>query len=168
MPVKLANNAFGTLTAGISSTQTTLTLNSAEGARFPALVAGEYFYATLIDTSNNLEIVKVTARSADTMVVVRGQDGSTARAFSANDRFELRPVAALFNEYAKKTGDTIAGDLTVTGNISTSGDNINIANNNTPVTASAPGVKGDIRWDTSYIYVCVATNTWKRSLLSTW
>jgi hypothetical protein len=168
MPVKLTNNAYGTLTASISSVQTTITLNSAEGARFPSLTAGEYFYATLIDTSNNLEIVKVTARSADTLVVVRGQDGSTARAFSANDRFELRPVAALFAEYVKKTGDTVSGDLVVTGNVSTSGNNINIANNNTPSSASAPGTKGDIRWDTSYIYVCVATNTWKRSSLSTW
>jgi hypothetical protein len=64
------------------------------------LGAGDYFYATLIDTSNNLEIVKVTARATDTMTVVRAQDGTSSRAYNVNDRFELRPTAALFNEKA--------------------------------------------------------------------
>ena len=49
----------------------------------------------LIDTSNSLEIVKVTARSSDSMTVVRAQDNTTARAFAIGDRFELRPTAAV-------------------------------------------------------------------------
>ena len=110
MGLKVTNNAFGTLNAGINSSVTTIVLSAGEGARFPTLTASDYFYATLIDTSNNLEIVKVTARSTDTMTVVRAQDSTTARAFSTNDRFELRPVAALFTEFADKasTGKAIA------------------------------------------------------------
>lgn len=110
MGLKVTNNAYGTLNAGITSSSTTIVLNAGEGARFPTLSAGDYFYATLIDTTNNLEIVKVTARSTDTMTVVRAQDSTTARAFSTNDRFELRPVAALFAEFADKatTGKAIA------------------------------------------------------------
>ena len=110
MGIKVANNAYGTLNTGITSSDTTIVVNTGEGARFPSLSAGDYFFATLIDTSNNLEIVKVTARSTDTMTVVRGQDSTTARAFSTNDRFELRPVAALFAEFADKatTGKAIA------------------------------------------------------------
>ena len=38
----------------------------------------------------------------------------------------------------------------------------------TPASAGASGNKGDICWDANYVYVCVATNTWKRSALSTW
>lgn len=38
----------------------------------------------------------------------------------------------------------------------------------TPATAGASGEAGKIAWDTNYIYVCVATNTWKRAALSTW
>jgi hypothetical protein len=110
MGLKVANNAFGTLNTGIISSDTTIVLNTGEGARFPTLVAGDYFFATLIDTTNNLEIVKATALATDTLTVVRGQDGTTARAFSTNDRFELRPVAALFAEFADKasTGKAIA------------------------------------------------------------
>lgn len=110
MGIKVTNNASGTLNAGINSSATTIVLAAGQGARFPTLGVNDYFYATLIDTTNNLEIVKVTARSTDTLTVVRGQDGTTARAYSTNDRFELRPTAALFNEFADRatTGKAIA------------------------------------------------------------
>lgn len=38
----------------------------------------------------------------------------------------------------------------------------------TPASASASGVKGEIRFDTAYLYVCVAANTWRRVFLETW
>jgi len=38
----------------------------------------------------------------------------------------------------------------------------------TPATSGATCTKGMISWDVNYIYVCTATNTWKRSALSTW
>jgi hypothetical protein len=37
-----------------------------------------------------------------------------------------------------------------------------------PATATSAGRKGDNAFDTSYFYVCVATNTWKRTPLTTW
>jgi len=98
MGVKVTNNAFGTLSASINNSATTVVLDSGQGARFPTLGSGDFFFGTIIDTSNNLEIVKVTARSTDSMTVVRAQDNTTARAFSIGDRFELRPTAALFDQ----------------------------------------------------------------------
>lgn len=38
----------------------------------------------------------------------------------------------------------------------------------TPASASDTGNAGDICWDSGYVYICVATNTWKRAALSTW
>lgn len=38
----------------------------------------------------------------------------------------------------------------------------------TPASAGATGLAGQICWDTNYLYICVATNTWKRIALSTW
>ena len=96
MGVKVTNNGFGTLSAGINSSATTVTVDSGQGARFPTLASGDFFFATLVDTSNNLEIIKVTARSTDSMTVIRGQDNTTALSFSIGDRIELRPTAALF------------------------------------------------------------------------
>ena len=37
-----------------------------------------------------------------------------------------------------------------------------------PASATATGTKGDIAYDSGYMYVCTATNTWKRTALTTW
>ena len=39
---------------------------------------------------------------------------------------------------------------------------------NAPASASATGTAGDIRYDSNYVYICVATDTWKRAALATW
>jgi hypothetical protein len=38
----------------------------------------------------------------------------------------------------------------------------------TPASASATGTVGTITYDTDYIYICTATDTWKRVAISTW
>lgn len=95
MVVLVKNNAFSTLASNILIGATSITVAAGTGSRFPAAGGADYFYATLINTSNQLEVVKVTARSTDTLTVVRAQDGTTARAYSSGDRIELRVTAAL-------------------------------------------------------------------------
>lgn len=94
MTIKWTNNATTTIASGISNSDTTITVAGGTGALFPTLGAGDRFYATLNDSSNNIEIVEVTARSGDVMTVVRGQDGTTALSWIGGDKFELRPTAA--------------------------------------------------------------------------
>ena len=43
-----------------------------------------------------------------------------------------------------------------------------IASTGAPASASSTGVAGDIRYDSGYVYIAVATNTWKRAALTTW
>lgn len=38
----------------------------------------------------------------------------------------------------------------------------------TPASATATGTFGEIRYDANYMYLCTATNTWKRSAIATW
>ncbi len=38
----------------------------------------------------------------------------------------------------------------------------------TPASATAAGIAGEVAWDANYIYVCIATNTWKRVAIGTW
>lgn len=45
---------------------------------------------------------------------------------------------------------------------------LNIITSNTPANSSAAGIAGQIAWDANYVYVCIATNTWKRSQINTW
>ena len=37
-----------------------------------------------------------------------------------------------------------------------------------PATSTSPGVAGQIAWDSTHFYVCVATNSWVRTTLATW
>ena len=43
-----------------------------------------------------------------------------------------------------------------------------IASTGAPSAASDTGVAGEIRYDSGYVYIAVATNTWKRAALTTW
>tara|TARA_R100000388_G_scaffold94222_2_gene80774 strand:+ start:1448 stop:2239 length:792 start_codon:yes stop_codon:yes gene_type:complete len=47
-------------------------------------------------------------------------------------------------------------------------DSMRLRTAKTPASAGADGDQGQIAWDTNYIYICVATNTWKRVAISTW
>lgn len=122
--IKFTNNASGTLAVSLGTTDTAISLSAGHGALFPSLVAGDYFYATLADASNNLEVVKVTARATDQLTVVRAQDGTVARSFSAGDTIQQRISAAALMELIAQnlTADDIATKLGYTP-ASTTGDN---------------------------------------------
>jgi hypothetical protein len=113
MTIQWSNNASGALASSISTSSTTIVLAAGQGVEFPTPGGGNYFYATLTDTSNNLEVVKVTARTVDTLTVVRGQDGTAARAYAAGDLLELRPTAAGLTDMQAYTpsGNITAGTI---------------------------------------------------------
>ena len=67
----------------------------------------------------------------------------------------------LYHNGSKKIETTSTGTLT-TGQMDIA------ALNTAPASASAAGTLGEIRYTADYIYVCTATNTWKRAALSTW
>ena len=78
---------------------------------------------------------------------------------------------------AANTGITIGGDTNLYrfgANMLRSDDDLWVAKisinamNTAPASASALGTVGDIRIVDGYIYVCVASNTWKRAALTTW
>lgn len=90
-----------------------------------------------------------------------GADGSLLVLDLANSRVGVAtasPSVALEVTGAVKT----SGDIT-----SSTGDLI-ITAPSTPASAAATGTIGTIAWDTSYIYICTATDTWKRAAIATW
>jgi hypothetical protein len=83
-----ADNASTVLASSISATATTCTLQSGTGALFPTPSANQAFAMSFVDAATGLvtEIVKVTGMSGDTVTsMVRGQEGTTARAWLAGD-----------------------------------------------------------------------------------
>ena len=111
MAVKFTNNAATTLAAGINSSVTSIAVT--DGSVFPTITGSDHFYVTFDDTTNK-EIVKVTARSGNTLTVVRGHDNTTARAFNSGDKAELRVVAALLEDITTEVTSTLSVD-TFTG-----------------------------------------------------
>lgn len=118
MPIKLANNASGTLATAISASDTGAVLTTGDGAEFPVLTAGDYFYATITSTAGTQEIVKATARSGDSLTIARAQESTIANSFAAGSRFELRVTAqSILDAIQNADGGTIAtatGDGTTT------------------------------------------------------
>jgi hypothetical protein len=95
MAILFTNNAAGTLASSITSSATSLTVSSGQGALFPTITGSNYFLVTLTNVAGTtLEIVKVTARSSDTFTIVRAQEGTTATAFAGGDFVQLRITAA--------------------------------------------------------------------------
>lgn len=90
MGIQLTNNATSLLAEPISSTSSSLTVAGGDGALFPTLGVGDYFFLTLQDVHGNIEIVRVIGRSGDLLSVERGQEGTVAIPFLANSRVELR------------------------------------------------------------------------------
>jgi hypothetical protein len=93
MTVVLANNVATTLAADLSAGAGSMFVASGTGSYFPVLVAGQYYYATLIATDRRMEIVKVTGRTGDMLTITRAQENTQAAAFQPGTRVELRITA---------------------------------------------------------------------------
>ncbi len=101
-----ANNAASELASAVASDALSLTLKTGGGAKFPTPAGGDFFLVTLYQKVGqgevNHEIVKCTARVGDVLTVVRAQEVTTARAFSAGTPVELRLTAGAMT--AKQDG----------------------------------------------------------------
>lgn len=91
------NNADSKLNGAVAIGDTAITVMPGDGAKFPSPVGGNFFLVTLFQKAGtdelNHEIVKCTARAGDVLTVVRAQEGTTAKAFNAEDPVELRLTA---------------------------------------------------------------------------
>jgi hypothetical protein len=74
------------------------------------------------------------------------------------------------------TGDTlresfqkINANFDIIGSIiGTDYGNLAISSNYVPTTAASAGTSGQLAWDDSHIYICIATNSWKRANIAAW
>ena len=114
MSVKFSNNGKTTLSAGISASDTSIPVTDA--SVLPVITGSEYFYVSLEDTSGNVEIIKVTGVSSNTLTATRAQESTTARAFVSGDKAENRLTAGGLTDVAT-SGGTITGDLALGDNV---------------------------------------------------
>jgi hypothetical protein len=141
--------------------------------------------ALLINTSKQVQVLASTAStstSSGALVVSggvgvagsinAGTNGSgSTHIFTGGDGGSGSTIFALKdNAGTTRVNVDGVGTVGIGVNLVLSGSSnvFRITNAQTPASASATGTAGTIAWDTSYIYVCTATNTWKRAAISTW
>lgn len=90
MPIFNANNLAGTeLSQSVSTSDTSISV--VDASVFPATP----FLAT-IDDNSNIEIVKVTSVSSNTLTVERGKEDTTAQSFDTGVQIEQRFTAGMY------------------------------------------------------------------------
>lgn len=112
MDLKFTNNASAKLLYDVSSTDTSIVVESGKGSLFPSLVSPEYFYVTLVG-DNKLEIVKVINRIDDTFTIIRSQDNTDAHSFLSGDLVELRITASALNDLAKYVSNSFTPEVKI-------------------------------------------------------
>lgn len=83
LPCSLSGVGYSAVAAPLGAAS--ITLQSGHGANFPAVGAGQFFYAEVTDGCGNCcEVVKVTGKTGDVLSVTRGTP--TCSCLSANSR----------------------------------------------------------------------------------
>ena len=98
--VKYTDNAASLLTATLNNVDdpATLSITAGDGAKFPALSAGQWFPVVVVKTTKAFEKMKCTARSGDSLTVTRGQGGTTLLSFAIGDVVYLGPTKEFMDE----------------------------------------------------------------------
>jgi hypothetical protein len=108
--------------------------------------------------------------SLTTTAIVYGTTTSNTADAGGAITFETKPENAAIEERMRIRSDGTVGIGTTTPNrlLDINSDVLRLRTPKTPASASATGSTGDICWDSSYLYLCIATNTWRRIAHSTW
>lgn len=103
-PAIYINNGASQLAANIGPSDTALLVTAGQGVRFPSPAGGRYFALTLVHfTTGAIEVVRCTARAADTLTIVRGQDGTTPISFTTGSIAEARLTAGMLTDMDWRT-----------------------------------------------------------------
>lgn len=128
--------------------------------------------ATLIYTTSSSALTLATG-IALTMTDMAVNFGSTGTVTAANRQVLGVSGGLNYNVPSATThvfSVNTSAALTVSSTVVTLGTSIKlvIPTSSTPASAGATGTTGTIVWDADYVYVCTATNTWKRAAIATW
>jgi parallel beta-helix repeat protein len=171
-----------------NATITVATVSAAGGIQSYTLSGGTgYSTATGVSltggsgTGATLDISSIYATGAITGITLTdigsGYSSTTGAATTGGTgtgaTLDLTPIKNSINTPSTKaflTGDGKLGigTITPTALFDINSDVLRLRTAKTPASAAATGNRGDICTDDSYIYVCTATNTWKRAAIATW
>lgn len=101
---------------------------------------------------------------------IKGSACPVAFGLQSGDRIiTVATQNSVVNTFIVTTAELLANTnvpIGTIGNNSLSTANLIVKSVTAPLTSGSPGVQGQIVYDGGFVYVCVATNTWKRAALS--
>lgn len=122
---------------------------------------------------HQLKLNKAATGDTASLLFQSGFTGHAEMGLNGDDDFSLKVsddgsgwVEAL--HVSGSSGRIGIGTNTPSEVLDINSDAIRLRSDQTPASASASGQKGQICWDSGFVYVCTATDTWKRSALSSW
>jgi len=157
----------GSISAGSASFASNVTLTG--GAQSTSTAQARRFATSGLGTNTEGKLQQNTGFAALSLSSDNTATGSSRVAFSLG--YDGSTVARLkYDGSASFASRILVGTLSQSGDslLQIDDDRIRLATAKTPTSATDTGVTGEICWDADYIYVCTATNTWKRAGLSTW
>lgn len=160
------HSASNFVTTSGNSTISTGTLTIQNTSLTPALILGPGSNNEIDASATLFQIKSNTANQNFEIATLSGTGLSPALYINAQNKYvgiyNSTPTASLDVTGAIKSSSTITAAGAITGTA------LNVTNSYSPANATSPGTTGQIVWDSAYVYVCVATNTWKRAALTTW
>ena len=145
--------------------------------RFPATIPGDLSgnAATATQFFDSVLVGGVPFNGASSInlpgVNQTGDQDTSGNAGSATQLLTARLIGGVaFNGTADISlpGVDQSGTQDTSGNAATATVATRVSDTTAPATATDTGTAGEVRYDGSFIYVCVATDTWVRAALSTW
>ena len=149
--------------------KTMISTNAGNGIALRAIGAGGFtFQASTahqllqFDDDGTFAMRNRTPNGATTLLLQAGDGQAAASIFvvrdgGGNTLFSVAP-----------SGRVAVGAVTPTASFDIDSDTIRVRQPRTPASSGASGHTGEIAWDSEFLYVCTAPNTWKRAALSTW
>lgn len=164
--------------AGNAGTAVTTALYGTFVGGSAGLSGGQYNYAMALGYAARAGAANTCAiggtTTASVQVVINGTTAVGQLDVNSNSASRIGLIvngaasqSANLQEWRVNGGAALAA-IDAAGRIITAADTIRLATTKTPASAGATGTTGDVCWDASYIYVCTATNTWKRAAIATW
>jgi len=156
--VRARIDSTGRLGIGTTNPGNGLHLAGEVGSNIPGVRierTGVRAYTTDVSDAGQFRITDNT-QGADVLVVTGGANSAVTLQTQGTGMLNLR------------AGGASRLELYSDGKVVLPGNNLRIATARTIASSTAAGSAGEIAWDANFIYICVATNTWRRIAHATW